>query len=87
MKWLIDSVHVTRQQEQKIAGLSLAYQEQMDKAADGPNKTTAQAKLMKKKDADYKAILTKEQYKKYYNREQLIRKQEKVVYKGKHQPY
>lgn len=86
IQWLQDSLHINASQLNKISSISLKYQQQMDKAADQPDKTKKQAKLMKKKDAEMKAILDKGQYQRYYKREELIRKQDAIIYKG-HQPF
>jgi len=85
MRWMKDSLNITEAQASQISGFSLTYQQQMDAAADQPGKKKNQARLMKKKDTRLKAILTKEQYQKYYKREEMIRKQDQIVYKG-HQP-
>ena len=85
IQWLQDSVHITADQTSKISGISLTYQQQMDKAAELPDKIKKQDKLSKKKDAAYKKILTKDQYQRYFKRESMIRKQDRIIYKG-HQP-
>ena len=85
MQWLQDSVHINADQANKINGISLTYQQQMDKAAELPDKIKKQDKLSKKKDAALKKILTKDQYQRYYKREAMIRKQDRIIYKG-HQP-
>ena len=82
-----DSLRITPDQLGRIGKLSLNYQRRMDKSADLPDKTKKQSRLMQKKDAEMKAILDKVQYRKYFNREQLIRKQDTITYKGTHQPF
>lgn len=85
IQWLKDSLQINDAQLNKISAISLSYQQDMDKAANQPDKKKRQAKLMKKKDAEMKTILDHGQYIRYYNREELIRKQDARVYKG-HQP-
>ena len=85
MQWMKDSLHISPEQADKITPLSLSYQQEMDKAGHLPDKTKKQASLGRKKDAQLKAILNKEQYQKYYKKEQIIRKQAKIIYKD-HQP-
>lgn len=85
MKWMHDSLNVTTTQSTKLHDIELNYQSSMDKAKSAHDKKS-QKQLMQKKDADVKTVLHNDQrYKKYYRREQIIRKQEQVVYKG-HQP-
>ena len=83
MQWLQDSVHISPGQWAKLSDISVTYQRQMDKAADEKDKVKKQARLMQKKDAAMRAILNKEQYRKYYKRESAIRKKDAVVYKGR----
>ena len=85
IQWLKDSLQINEVQLNKISAISLSYQQDMDKAANQPDKKKRQARLMKKKDAEMKTILDHGQYIRYYNREELIRKQDARVYKG-HQP-
>ncbi len=85
IQWLKDSLHITDAQLNKISSISLTYQQEMDKAANLPDKKKRQAKLIKQKDAQMKAILDHSQYFRYFKREELIRKQDAKVYKG-HQP-
>jgi hypothetical protein len=87
--WMRDSLHLPENKLVKVMNISLTYNRAMDSVNDhaGRNKDKIQQKLMHKKDADFKALLNKEQYKRYYKREELIRKQEKIVYPRDRQPY
>ena len=78
-----DSVHINADLASKINSISLTYQQQMDKAAEMPDKNKKQDKLMHKKDAAFKKILNKEQYQRYYKRESMIRKQDRIIHKGR----
>ena len=83
IKWMQDSIHVSPTQLEKIKSISLKYQQEMDKAADQPNKKKNQEKLMQKKDAQMRRLLNKPQYNRYIRREEMIRKQDTMVYKGR----
>ena len=85
IKWMQEALHITPGQLSRISGISLGYQQEMDKAAASPDRSKKQARLMRQKDSGLKAILDKEQYREYYKREQAIRKQDKIIYKD-HQP-
>ena len=85
IQWMQDSLHITAAQLNRINGISLSYQQDMDNAAAVPGKIKKQASLMRNKDAKMKTILNKKQYSRYFKREQLLRKQENIIYKG-HQP-
>jgi len=89
VKWMQDSLHLSESKLHNIMAISLTYNNAMDSIAEhaGKNKDKAQAKLMKKKDAQIKALLTKQQYQRYYRREQMIRMQDKVKYPPGKQPY
>ena len=87
-QWMTDSLHITAEQSKKAHDISLEYNQKMDDASHlpGKQKTKAQQRLERKKDADLKAILNKEQYEKYYRREKVIRSHANMQYKGPHQP-
>ncbi len=90
MQWMKDSLHLTKLQVEKITPISLDYQRNMDKAAqpDYATRGKRQHPLMRQKDAEMKAILTKKQFDKYYRRELLIRQSENDKhYEGDRQPY
>jgi hypothetical protein len=78
-QWLKDSASISPEQSAKIHKISLTYHQKMDKVAELRSKTKAKQKaaLMRKKDADMKKILTKEQYRKYYRQEKKLRDIEK----------
>lgn len=88
-QWMRDSLHLPEDKLEKVSEISLTYNRRMDSVNDigGKIKEKSQQKLMRKKDADIKALLNKEQYQKYYKREQMIRQREKIQYKGRYQPY
>ena len=83
-RWMQDSLHLTAEQLQKANPILLNYQQQMDKNSGDDKK---QHQLMKGKDAALKAILDKEQFKKYYRREEQIRALPKPNRSGPHQAY
>ena len=88
-KWMHDSLHLPEKKLAKVEQISLVYHQTMDSVNDhaGKSKEKIKQSLMRKKDADIKALLSKEQYRRYYKREQLIRKQSKVQYPKDRQPY
>src|SRR3954466_6546338 len=75
MAWMNDSLNLTKKQLDRIAPISLNYQREMDKATepDYSKRGRKQHELMRKKDADLRGILTKNQYDLYYRRELRIR--------------
>jgi len=79
-----DSLHLTTEQMQKVSPVLLNYQQKVDLSGNAVKKNKA---LMQHKDAEMKAILNKEQYKKYYRRENQIRALPKPNHSGLHQPY
>ncbi len=87
VSWMKDSLALPQDKLDKISKISLDYNQNMDKASELPGKVKAQQKLMKKKDATIKALLSKTQYQKYCKKEKMIRDREKVIYKGNRQPY
>jgi hypothetical protein len=91
MEWMKDNLHLTETQLEKIKGISLDYQRNMDKAANSEDKNTGkkiQHQLIRLKDSDLKAILNKKQYDKYYDRELIIRQRENEhLYEGNRQTY
>lgn len=68
--------------------LSITYQKEYDRAANPPNENRLKLQhgLMRKKDTDYKKILTPKQYERYYQRELRIRQIENRVYPEGRQP-
>jgi len=87
VQWMKDSLTLSGENLDKISKISLEYFRQMDKAAETKDKDKEQGKLMKQKDKQLKALLNNEQYQKYYRREKEIRRHDKIIYKGPHQPY
>lgn len=87
-QWILDSLHISPDKGDRIHTISLNYYQQMDKASElpGKEKDKKQKHLMNKKDADMRALMNKEQYQRYYKREEGIRQREKIIYKGPHQP-
>ena len=87
-QWMSDSLHITPDQSKKVEVVSLSYNQEMDKTVElkGKKKDKARERIMNKKDAGMKAILTKQQYKIYYSREKQGRKAQKPEPKGPHQP-
>jgi len=88
-KWMHDSLQLTENKLQRVMSISLVYNKAMDSVSEhsGKNKGKVQQKLMKKKDADIKGMLTKAQYQRYYKREQMIRAQDKIKYQPGREPY
>jgi hypothetical protein len=79
-QWMKDSANVTPEQSTKFNKISLAYHQKMDKASEMKSaraKKKERESLMRKKDSQMKALLSKEQYKKYYAEEKRLRKIEK----------
>ena len=83
-QWMQDSLHITTGQLEKAKPILLTYQQKMDQNNGNDKK---QKELMHEKDRSLKDILDKEQYKKYYRREQQIRSLPKRPLSGPHQPY
>ena len=83
-QWMQDSLHTTAAQMEKINPILLNYQQQMDQNYGNDKK---QKDLMQEKDSSLKGILSKEQYKIYYRREEQIRALPKRNHTGPHQPY
>lgn len=74
VKWIHDSLHVSDVKLKKIKDILLAYNRKADSINDagGKYKERNQQKLRKKKNTDIRSLLTKEQYSRYYKREQLV---------------
>ncbi len=87
--WLKDSLHLDPAKLQKSYTLSVAYHTSKDKAKQtgGKNKDKNVRKLEQARDADFKKLLTKEQFARFYRREQMARKREKIKYDNQHRPY
>jgi hypothetical protein len=91
VEWMTDSLHISKEQGEKINAISLKYNEEMDKAAQNKvksKKQKAQKVLMARKDADVKKILnSKTSYKRYLVREKNLRALDAIEPKGRYQPY
>src|SRR5208283_1466738 len=66
-QWMQDSLSPSPEQMQQVNPILLRYQQEMDKSFGDDKKQHA---LMMEKDHALKAILNKDQYKKYYRREE-----------------
>ncbi|MCD6013285.1 MAG: hypothetical protein K0Q79_3147 [Flavipsychrobacter sp.] len=88
-RWMKDSLKLSAAKLKKAYSISLTYNRRMDSVNNLRHNDAGKDKqaLTLKKDAAIKALLTKEQYKKYYRRAQKIRETENRRYEGKHQPY
>jgi len=84
-QWMVNTLHLSPDRVNKISEISMEYYRQMDIAnkLPGKQKDTKQKQLMRKKDADMKSLLDKEQYQQYYSREMELRRRDKIVYKGR----
>jgi hypothetical protein len=82
-KWMSDNMHLSHEKLRRAYGISLDYYRQLDKYV---NNQKMQETVMHKKDAEMKPLLTKEQYRQYYQREEDLRQKMKVKYTGPHQP-
>ena len=87
--WLRDSLHLDAAKLQKSYSLSVVYHTSKDKAkqAGGKNKDRNVRKLEQNRDADFKKLLTKDQFARFYRREQMARRREKIKYDNQHRPY
>jgi hypothetical protein len=79
-----DSLHISPEQLEKVKPVLLNYQLAMDSSYGDDKK---QAQVMKEEDRSLKSILDKEQFKKYYRREEQVRSLPKRPRSGPHQPY
>ncbi len=86
--WMKDSLHLPEAKLNKVHEISLLYNQRMDSVSEtsNKNKEKIKTKLSTKKDADIRSLLTRQQYQKYYRREQMIREREKIVYPKGRQP-
>jgi hypothetical protein len=81
--WMRDSLKLSPEKLKRAYDISLNYYQQLDRFS---NKPKLQNKVMVKKDANMKPMLTKEQYQKYYRREKQNRQALRVKYEGTHMP-
>ena len=89
VKWMKDSLKLSVIQLKKIHYISLKYNRSRDSINISENKKKEQIKqqLDRKKDAEIKSLISKEQYQKYFKREQEMRKIEARQIKGRPKPY
>jgi hypothetical protein len=73
--WMRDSLNATEAQSVKIKRIELNYNKQIDQVMNKQGQTAK--RLMRKKDKDMKSVLDRDQYARYYRREQEIREVEK----------
>jgi hypothetical protein len=88
-EWMRDSLGVSPAVAAKDSVISQRYNEQMDKASElqSPTKDKKKQQLMRKKDADIKALLhNNAQYQRYMRRERELRRIDALEYTGPHQP-
>lgn len=85
-KWMKDSLQLRPEKLKKAYDISLSYYKQLDQVAQMRNRKKMQQRIMNKKDAMMKPMLTREQFLIYDRREKVLRKALDVKYTGPHQP-
>ena len=82
-KWMQDSLQLSGEKLARAHDISLNYYRQLDRFS---NNEKLQEKVMKKKDANMKPMLNKEQYQTYYRREKEQRRILRIKIPGPHRP-
>lgn len=81
-EWMKDNLHLSEGQLTRASSIVNEFEAQMDHAAETPEtRVKAQARLMRKKDIDMKAVLSGSQYQKWYANEVQSRQRHNATYK------